>query len=549
MLTAFKKDAAASASSSTLVRSTENLPLLELDRRPAKRARRGGGGGAEDEDEDEGGREGALPLSSSSWAAAGATAADVDGGNVSPPPPLPSGSPAPPSYPSSGPVRTVYLACPPDVTTGGPEAMHQLCDALNRSGSRPRRGDGTVVGVEARMLYLREAGIGGGGQFHDDEAFGVRHIDSARRPEAYASYDAPAAIRMPGEEEGWGWGEGGERYRDREEGLYQDRQEGGAVEVVARHSSDLIIWPEVWTHLVDSIPPSRRGGQHQTAIWWLSVDNNRGKYTDWDRDDVLHLYQSEYARKHLEGHGVKPDRAVKMTEYIPDRRHGQRVGNVRGGGGRGGRGRGGGDAKESSGSAEAGVDGAGGGEGDRDIDVLYNPHKGMHYTDELIRRCSGRRPGSGKAGVGSGNGDDGRSKRMTFAPIGSGLHGRHRLPPSSVSALLRRARIYVDFGPHPGMDRLPREAALAGCLVVTNREGAARYKEDVPIPEEYRVGGKFDPDGIRRLMRRCLEEYTTRVAEFDGYRGWIAGQEGEMARCVDRLLDEIVMKRWDRGGW
>ena len=42
-------------------------------------------------------------------------------------------------------------------------------------------------------------------------------------------------------------------------------------------------------------------------------------------------------------------------------------------------------------------------------------------------------------------------------------------------AYMHLAKVYVDFGNHPGKDRIPREAAICGCCVITNREGSAAY--------------------------------------------------------------------------
>jgi hypothetical protein len=90
---------------------------------------------------------------------------------------------------------------------------------------------------------------------------------------------------------------------------------------------------------------------------------------------------------------------------------------------------------------------------ERTSDVLYNPLKGMHYTDAIWKRSG---------------------SLIKIRPIGSGLDGRDQVSPEEVRRMLKRAKVYIDFGPHPGMDRLPREAALAGCCVVTNREDAAQ---------------------------------------------------------------------------
>jgi len=58
------------------------------------------------------------------------------------------------------------------------------------------------------------------------------------------------------------------------------------------------------------------------------------------------------------------------------------------------------------------------------------------------------------------------------------------LPREKVLEALQKCKLYVDFGFHPGKDHLPREAAMCGCVVVTNKSGSAAYDEDVPIREK-----------------------------------------------------------------
>jgi hypothetical protein len=107
---------------------------------------------------------------------------------------------------------------------------------------------------------------------------------------------------------------------------------------------------------------------------------------------------------------------------------------------------------------------------------------------------------------------------------------------------LKRAKVYIDFGNHPGMDRLPREAAMAGCIVITNKEGAAYYDEDVPIPSQYKIE-TFDVEKIHALLKKSIENYEERVHDFDAYREWISQQECKMESCVKGLLKSLVLER------
>ena len=44
----------------------------------------------------------------------------------------------------------------------------------------------------------------------------------------------------------------------------------------------------------------------------------------------------------------------------------------------------------------------------------------------------------------------------------------------------------MDFGFHPGQDRLPREAAILKNCIITNKEGSAAIFQDVPIADEFK---------------------------------------------------------------
>jgi len=329
-------------------------------------------------------------------------------------------------------VDRIYLACPPNVQTGGPEAMHQLCDKINAIGKS--------LQVSAFMMYVEDRnGI-------------ACHVKNAKPLGAYS--------------------------------IYPNIQVG--AEESCDGSKSLVIWPECWTNLIDSLP-----GSHQNAIWWLSVDNNNGKFQQWDRKDILHLHQSEYAKCHVvknlkketkDNGSFNSKQVLPMTEYIPVRHLPAEFKGI-----------------------------------PRDLEILYNPLKGIHYTDEIRKRSE---------------------KRFRFTAIG----GRKRLTPTQVTKLLHQAKVYCDFGPHPGMDRLPREAAIANCIVITNKDGAAFHDEDVPTPARYKMGD-FDVERIHKLLVESIDGYEEKKKDFDSYRKWIASQEYRMDSCVKVLINSVVTER------
>ena len=44
---------------------------------------------------------------------------------------------------------------------------------------------------------------------------------------------------------------------------------------------------------------------------------------------------------------------------------------------------------------------------------------------------------------------------------------------NQIIQILSRSKIYIDFGFHPGVDHLPREAAILKNCIITNKEGSA----------------------------------------------------------------------------
>ena len=92
------------------------------------------------------------------------------------------------------------------------------------------------------------------------------------------------------------------------------------------------------------------------------------------------------------------------------------------------------------------------------------------------------------------------------------------------------------------MDRLPREAALAGCVVLTNREGAANFNEDVPLPSEFKFKN-FDVEKIYTKLKECCNKHDEQVGKMKLYKQWILGQEKQMEGCVDKLINHVNARR------
>lgn len=140
--------------------------------------------------------------------------------------------------------------------------------------------------------------------------------------------------------------------------------------------------------------------------------------------------------------------------------------------------------------------------------VLYNPKKGYEFTKKLIAF----------------------SPNINWVP----LTGMTR---SELIDIVKRAKVYIDFGYHPGKDRLPRECAMNGCCIITGYKGSAAFYEDVMIPCDYKFkdSRKSIPSIIKRI-NWTLSNYDTAINDFEEYRKTIRNEESEFHREVSRLF-------------
>ena len=108
---------------------------------------------------------------------------------------------------------------------------------------------------------------------------------------------------------------------------------------------------------------------------------------------------------------------------------------------------------------------------------------------------------------------------------------------AALQEILSGSALYIDFGNHPGMDRLPREAAVNGCCIITGRQGAAQNDIDIPIPVEY----KFDErtasvQGITQQIRSILADYESHTIHFETYRNRIKREQETFYKQIDNLF-------------
>lgn len=140
--------------------------------------------------------------------------------------------------------------------------------------------------------------------------------------------------------------------------------------------------------------------------------------------------------------------------------------------------------------------------------ILYNPSKGMEFTSRIIAQAP----------------------QLEFVAISN-------MGQEQIKALCKTSKIYIDFGNHPGKDRLPRETAVLGNIILTNKKGAAAFYDDIPIKDKYKIDDSIGniPE-IIIMLEYLLENYTTCINDFAEYRDKIRNEKQQFIEDIKRTF-------------
>lgn len=143
-----------------------------------------------------------------------------------------------------------------------------------------------------------------------------------------------------------------------------------------------------------------------------------------------------------------------------------------------------------------------------DNSIVYNPGKGFEFTSKIIQAM----PGS------------------VWKPI-------ENMTPRQIKNVLAASKVYVDFGNHPGRDRLPREAAMMKCCIITGKRGTAALYEDVPIPEEFKFDeATADINCIVNKIQSCLNDYDNQIEHFNTFHETVRKEEEKQLMDLKKIF-------------
>jgi hypothetical protein len=325
----------------------------------------------------------------------------------------------------------IYIYCPADHATGGPEALHQLGHHLR------------LLGYDANMHYFK---------MHRTDA--IVHED-------YVKYQVPIA------------------------------------NVIENKPEHILILPEA------ALQPifRRKFKLMQKAIWWLSVTNyyifkqdyinsiNRKlflkirnafgflpipTFEKLKQENILNIAHSYYSLVHLQENGIEP--VGQISDYMNDAFF---------------------ELAEHEDKKE-------------DI-VIYNPRKNDEYLQEIISM----------------------TPDLKWMPLVN-------MSPQQVAGWMNRAKLYVDFGYHPGKERMPREACIMRCCLIIGKTGSAAYQQDMPIPEKYRFEKSADNiPGIIKQIKNCLTNYDEIINDFEPYRQTLYQEKEKFINDIKNVFIKV----------
>ncbi len=121
--------------------------------------------------------------------------------------------------------------------------------------------------------------------------------------------------------------------------------------------------------------------------------------------------------------------------------------------------------------------------------ICYNPLKSNSFMKKIVNK----------------------NKKIKFIPLIG-------LTKNEVINSLKKSKIYFDIGSHPGKDRMPREAALLGNCIITNKRGSAGNPEDVSIPEDFKFEENFfNLNKINNKIISIFDNYEEEYEKFSSY--------------------------------
>lgn len=324
----------------------------------------------------------------------------------------------------------IFILCPANLATGGPEALHQLCEALVNKG------------FMATICYTD---------------YNKVKFESPIHP-AYVKYNVPFVFEIENSIENY------------------------------------VLFPETFT-------PSlweKKYSNVNKIVWWLSVTNFKITFENtkshYESKFLYHLKKQfkEYpipTFKKLQDTKIKHIAHSYFSVDFLRQNNISIVGQISD------------YMNEKFTTGESYIH-------KKENNIIYNAFKNGEFLDKIIQL----------------------TKDINWIPIKD-------MTPQQVSETMQKAKVYIDFGYHPGKERMPREACLMDCCMIIGKDGSAKYKEDMPIPDNFHFEKKEELiTEISNKVRECINNYSTVIQMFQPYKKILLNEKEEFYNAIDTVF-------------
>ena len=144
---------------------------------------------------------------------------------------------------------------------------------------------------------------------------------------------------------------------------------------------------------------------------------------------------------------------------------------------------------------------------DKQDQVIYNPKKCGKFAKKIINS----------------------SKNIKFIPLIG-------MTQEELINMYKKSKLYIDFGPFPGAERMPKEAVINDCLILTGKNGASAFYEDVMIPNQYKIESKKrNICLINEKIHMMLKEYDFIIHDFSKYKEKVINLEKNFIEAIKEI--------------
>ena len=129
-----------------------------------------------------------------------------------------------------------------------------------------------------------------------------------------------------------------------------------------------------------------------------------------------------------------------------------------------------------------------------------------------------------------------RDLNCEFIPVRDMTH-------KEMAELGMKAKVYIDFGPYPGREKIHREMAVCGCSIITGSDGCASNPIDVPSGSRkfFRQCGYYDWVAVKKQIIWDLENHSLAIDDLHMkyYRESVRAEKTRLENDVEIMLQTI----------